>query len=234
MLHSLPPKPPAIIVPVPASRAGAWIPAPRPWNPEEWRTRHDAFVARAKQGGIDVLFLGDSITDWFTTRGVGAWEHSIAALGTAVDFGISGDRTQWLLWRIDHGELDGCGAKVVVLMIGTNNLGATTPENVARGIASVLSAVRTRLPNAIIILNALLPRGLPDDPVRLKLAAVNGLIRPLADGKQVWWLDAGAGFLSRDGSIPLALMPDELHPSSKGYEVWASALRPVVDEALSQ
>jgi lysophospholipase L1-like esterase len=234
VLHGLPPKPPAIVAPVPAPRAGAWIPTFRPWNTDKWLTRHDAFVARAKQGGIDVLFLGDSITDFFTTRGVDAWQHNIATLGTAVDFGISGDRTQWLLWRINHGELDGCDARVVVLMIGTNNLDATTPENVARGIASVLSAVRTRLPNAIVILNALLPRGLPDDPVRLKLAAVNGLIRPLADGTRVWWLDAGAGFLGQDGSIPLALMPDELHPSPKGYEIWASALRPLVDEALSQ
>jgi lysophospholipase L1-like esterase len=234
MLHGLPPKPPAVVAPVPAARAGAWIATPRPWSEEQWMLRHDGFVTRAKQGNIDVLFLGDSITDFFTTRGIDAWQRNIATLGTAVDFGISGDRTQWLLWRIDHGELDGCGAKVVVLMIGTNNLGATSPENVARGIASVLSAVRTHLPTATVILNALLPRGLPDDPVRLKLAAVNGLIRPLADGKQVRWLDAGAGFLAQDGSIPLALMPDELHPSAKGYEIWASALRPVVDEALSE
>lgn len=233
-MNSLPPKPPAIVAPVPAPRAGAWIPTPRPWGAQEWILRHDAFVARAKQGGIDVLFLGDSITDFFTTRGVDAWQHQVETLGTAVDFGISGDRTQWLLWRVDHGELQGCGAKVVVLMIGTNNLGATTPENVARGIAGVLAAVRKRLPHAIVILNALLPRGTPDDPLRLKLAAVNGLIRPLADGEHVWWLDAGSGFLAPDGSIPTSLMPDGLHPSERGYEIWAAALRPVLDEALSK
>jgi len=204
----------------------------RPYGTAAWLARHDAFVARAQQGGIDVLFLGDSITDFFTTRGAEAWNRAIAPLGAVADFGISGDRTQWLLWRVQHGELDGTGARVVVLMIGTNNLGAATPENVARGIAAVVAAVQERLPGATVVLNALLPRGTPDDPLRAKLAEVNARIQPLADGTRVRWLDAGPGFLAPDGTIPAELMPDGLHPSAAGYEVWTTALRPLLDELV--
>jgi lysophospholipase L1-like esterase len=206
----------------------------RPYGTAAWLARHDEFVARAQQGGLDVVFLGDSITDFFATRGAEAWNRDIAPLGAVADFGISGDRTQWLLWRVQHGELDGTGARVVVLMIGTNNLGAATPQNVARGVAAVVAAVQAKLPGATIVLNALLPRGTPDDPLRAKLADVNARLQPLADGTRVRWLDAGAGFLASDGTIPTELMPDGLHPAAPGYEVWATALRPVLQDALAR
>jgi lysophospholipase L1-like esterase len=191
-------------------------------------------VARAKQGGIDVLFLGDSIAAFFTTRGSAVWEREIAPLGTVVDFGIEGDRTQFVLWRVRNGELDGTNARVVVLMVGTNNLASATPENVARGVAAVVDTVREKLPRAVIVLNAILPRGTPDDPARAKLADVNARLASLADGTHVRWLDAGAGFVDAGGAIDRALMPDRLHPSAAGYEVWAAALRPVLLESLSK
>ena len=240
-MQALPPTPPAIASPAPspepspaAQLAGPWIAAPRPYGTAAWLARHDAFVARAKAGGVDVLFLGDSITDFFATRGADAWNRAIAPLGTVADFGISGDRTQWLLWRVQHGELDGSGARVVVLMIGTNNLGAATPAGVARGVAAVVAAVRTALPDATVVLNALLPRGTPGDPLRAKLADVNARVAPLADGARVRWLDAGPAFLAADGTIPADLMPDGLHPSAAGYELWATALRPALDDALAK
>jgi beta-glucosidase len=225
----LPPSPPPLVAP----SAGPWIAAQRPWAQPQWRAMHDAFVARAAQGGIDVIFLGDSITERFPTHGAQTWAREIAPLGTVVDFGISGDRTQFILWRAQHGELTGSGARVVVLMAGTNNLASATPAEVARGIAAIVATIRQQLPDAVVVLNAILPRGLPDDPLRAKLADVNARIAPLADGDAVRWVDAGGAFVGADGQIPSELMPDGLHPSESGYERWAAALRPALDAALS-
>jgi lysophospholipase L1-like esterase len=230
--------PAAIVSPAPspraALRAGPWIPAPRPWSTAKWLAEHDAFVARARNGGIDVLFIGDSITANFTTRGKDVWAREIAPLGTVADFGISGDRTQFVLWRAQNGELDGTGARVVVLMIGTNNLASATPESIARGVAAIVDTVREKLPNATVVLNALLPRGAPADPLRAKTADVNARLAALADGVHVRWLDAGAAFVGAGGTISAVLMPDKLHPSAAGYDVWATALRPVLLDALSK
>ena len=122
--------------------AGPWIAVARPWGSAAWLAQHDAYVSRARQGGIDVLFLGDSITENFVTRGSDAWNREIAPLGNVADFGIGGDRTQFVLWRAQHGELAGSGARVVVLMAGTNNLATATPANVARGVSAIVDAVR--------------------------------------------------------------------------------------------
>lgn len=230
-MHDVPP-PHAIVSPAPA--AAPWIAAARPWSKDKWLAQHATFVARAKQGGIDVIFLGDSITENFTTRGQGAWQSEIAPLGDVADFGIGGDRTQFVLWRAQHGELAGSGARVVVLMIGTNNLASATPRNIAGGVAAILSTVRAVLPHATIVLNALLPRGYRDDPLRAKLADVNARIATLANGRTIRWLDAGPDFVDADGTLRLELMPDKLHPSAAGYDVWAVALRPVLLDALSK
>lgn len=181
-----------------------------------------------------MLFVGDSITAFFLTRAPEVWNAEIAPLGNVANFGIEGDRTQFVLWRVQNGELDGTNARVVVLLIGTNNLATATPENVARGIAAIVDVIRAKLPGATIVLNALLPRGAPDDPVRAKLADVNARIAALADGTHVRWLDAGPGFLAADGTIPPELTRDKLHPTPSGYEVWAAALRPVLAELLAQ
>jgi lysophospholipase L1-like esterase len=196
--------------------------------------QHDGFVSRARQGGIDVLFLGDSITENFATRGADVWNREIAPFGNVVDFGIGGDRTQFVLWRAEHGELAGSGARVVVLMVGTNNLATATPANVVRGVRAIVDTVRAQLPNAIVIVNALLPRGAADDPVRDKIADVNARLAGLADGARVRYVDAGSGFVDADGNVRPELMPDDLHPSAAGYEVWAAVLRPVLLDALSR
>lgn len=228
----VPSPPPAIVSPAP--EAGPWIGVPRPWATPQFLAQHDAFVARARQGGIDVLFLGDSITENFATRGQAVWDREIVPLGNVVDFGIGGDRTQFVLWRAQHGELAGSGARVVVLMVGTNNLASATPENIARGVSAIVDTVRAALPGTTIVVNALLPRGGRDDPLRAKLADVNARLAALADGKRVRWLDAGPGFLDAGGEPQPELMPDKLHPSAAGYEIWAAALRPVLLDALSK
>lgn len=223
---------PAIVSPAP--KAAPWIAAARPWGKAKWLAQHASFVARAKRGGIDVIFLGDSIVENFATRGEAAWQREIAPLGSVVDFGIGGDRTQFVLWRTEHGELDGSGARAVVLMIGTNNLASATAVNVASGIAAVVARIRTALPHATIVLCALLPRGDRDDPLRPKLADVNARIAALADGRDVRWLDTGPKFVGDDGNLRAELMPDKLHPSADGYDVWAAALRPVLSDVLSR
>lgn len=228
------PTPPAIVSPAPSPPAAApWIAAPRPWGSAKWLAQHDDFVAQSRRGPYDVIFLGDSLAAFFATRGAVIWNRDIASLGTVADFGIEGDRTQFVLWRVQHGELDATSARVVVLMVGTNNLATATPESVARGIAADVDAVRAALPHAVVILNAIWPRGAKDAPARAAAAAVNARIMNLADGTAVRFVDAGAAFLLPDGTIDPTLMPDALHPNEGGYDVWSAALRGTLAAALA-
>ena len=185
------------------------------------------------------MFLGDSITDNWRNRGSIVWNQYYAPRHAA-NFGISGDRTQHVLWRIDHGELDGTHPKVVVLMIGTNNTGKEsdrkTPRNtvpeVAEGVQAVVNDIRARLPGSKILLLGIFPRSNLDDPQRAQVALVNTLIAKLDDGKTVKFLDIGSKFLEFDGTLPRSIMPDLLHPNAKGYQIWTDAMAPALDEIL--
>jgi lysophospholipase L1-like esterase len=215
-----------------------------------WMKRHKGFVAIARQGGIGVLFLGDSITDfwrdedyWSAKLGGGGgkevWDANFATLHPA-NFGISADRTQHLLWRMQNGELDGIDPKVIVLLIGTNNLGfeknSTVPRNTTaeaiEGVTAVVQYVRLKLPHSRILLLGIFPRGAKDDPIRGQVTAVNTAIARLDDGTHVRFLDFGAAYLKPDGSIDTTTMPDLLHPDRKGYEIWAAAIREPLAELL--
>ncbi|WP_255558626.1 platelet-activating factor acetylhydrolase IB subunit [Horticoccus luteus] len=207
---------------------------------ESWLKRHEGFVEIAHQGHIDVLFLGDSITDFWRnsgkpprTGGKAVWDANFAPLHAA-NFGISADRTQHLLWRIEHGELEGISPRAIVLMIGTNNIGfesdGTTPRNTpaeaAEGVAAIVHTLRTKLPDAQILLLAIFPRSKkPDDPKRLQVAEINRLIAPLGKDAHVHYLDIGQKFLSADGTLSKNIMPDFLHPNEHGYEIWAAAIK---------
>ena len=204
-----------------------------------WIKRHEGFVAQAKQGGIDILFMGDSITDFWRIRGSNVWNQYYAPR-RAANFGISGDRTQHVLWRMDNGELDGIKPKVVVLMIGTNNTGKerdnktprnSVPEAIA-GVQAVVADIRARLPDSKILLLAIFPRGTLDDPQRAQVALVNTVIAKLDDGKMVRYLDIDPNFLESDGTLPKSIMPDLLHPNAHGYQIWADAMNPTLDEML--
>ncbi len=225
----------AFVAALPASTNTAIIPVPR--DPK-WVARHEGFVQIARQGGVDVLFLGDSITDFWRTDnpekgGRKVWDANFAPL-PAANFGISGDRTQHVLWRLEHGELEGIQPKAIVLMIGTNNTGlerdGTTPRNTpaetVAGVTAIVQTLRTRLPATKILLLAVFPRGeTPDYPQRRQIDEINAAIARLADGRAVRYLDLGPKFLSADGTLSRAIMPDLLHPGEKGYEIWAAAIR---------
>jgi lysophospholipase L1-like esterase len=206
---------------------------------EKWVARHEGFVAQAKQGGIDLLFLGDSITDGWRTRGKEVWEREYAPL-KAANFGIGGDRTEHVLWRLRNGEAEGFQPKLVVLMIGTNNTGFerdgktprnTTPE-VIEGITAVVHELRGKFPAAQILLLAVFPRGEKDSMQRAQVGEINKVISKLDDGAHVHYLDIGAKFLEADGTLPKEIMPDLLHPNEKGYGIWADAIREPVKRLL--
>lgn len=219
------------------------LPTPPPGVPSpafavprlDWVDLAMANTARARKVAdtIRVVFDGDSITAAWSTRGQKIWAERFAPLG-AVTFGIGGDRTQFLLWRLTHGQVDQLHPKVVVLLIGTNNLGnhESVPDTFA-GIKAIVTEYRQRCPDAVILLHAIFPRGQkPGDPLRAAIKAENKEIATLADGEKIIFVDLSDKFLQPDGSISEETMPDFLHPSEKSYAMWADALQPLLDKYL--
>jgi lysophospholipase L1-like esterase len=215
----------------------AIVPAPRN-SPTNWLARHEGFLAEAKQGKCDLVFIGDSITDGWRNRGREVW-NKFYVPRHALNLGIGGDRTQHVLWRIEHGELDGLKPKAVVLMIGTNNTGREkdgSPRNataeVIEGVTAVVKAIRAKLPQSKLLLLAIFPRGAADAPERAQIKEINAAIAKLDDGKMIKFLNIGKVFLAEDGSIPRTIMPDRLHPNEQGYQVWADAIEPTLAAML--
>ena len=193
--------------------------------------RHLGFVEIAKKGGVDVLLLGDSITDgWRGKNGKKTWDENFGPLNAA-NFGIGGDRTQHVLWRVQNGELEGIKPKLAVLMIGTNN-GGDSADDVASGITAIVKEVRTKSPTTKVLLLGIFPRGEKPNPGREKNDKVNGMVAKLDDAKEVKYLDIGAKFLAEDKTISKEVMPDFLHLSEKGYQIWAGAILPTVKEMM--
>jgi lysophospholipase L1-like esterase len=196
--------------------------------------RHKCFVQTAKAGGIDLLFVGDSITDWWRQdqRGKPEWDKTWAPL-KAANFGIAGDTTQGVLWRMQNGELDGFKAKLIVLMLGTNNLRRNEIADIAAGDAAIVSEFRKRQPQAKVLVLGVFPRGAaPDNDFRPMIKELNGHLAKLADNKSVYYLDIGDKFLTADGTLTTDIMPDGLHPNLKGYGIWAAATEARVKELM--
>lgn len=198
-------------------------------------TKHADFLARGKEGPIGVLFLGDSITEGWT-KAKDVWEQHYGKDDPA-NFGIGGDRTEHVLWRIDNGELDGIHPKVVVLMIGTNNAATCSAEEITRGVTKIVDEIHQKLPDSKLLLLGIFPRGNdPKDPkvaaTRAKLTAVNDQLAKLDDGNKTRYLYFGDKFLDADGVIQKDIMKDYLHPTPKGYEIWADAMQPTLDEMM--
>ena len=204
-----------------------------PWmSLATWKGKHEAMLKRAKEGNVDLLFLGDSITEGWGNNAV--WQKHYGALN-AVNFGIGGDTTQNVLWRITNGEIDGISPKVVVLLIGTNNFGLNGDpvDGVSKGVAAVVQTLRKKLPKAKVLLLAVFPRDeKPKTDGRNKIAKLNEQLAKLEDKKSVRYLDLGPKLLQPDGSISKDVMPDFLHLSEKGYLIWAESMDPLLKEML--
>src|SRR5436190_15565053 len=194
---------------------------------------HNTFLARGKKGPVGVLFLGDSITAGWHTRGTDVWKARFEnEKYQPANFGISGDRTQHVLWRIANGELDGIHPKALVLMIGTNN-GDKPADDIARGVSAIVTAIRAKLPDTKILLFGIFPRGeKADDPIRARLEAANEIIARLDDARHIFYLDIGGKFLQPDDSISRSVFVDFTHPSAEGYKIWADAMQPKLDTLM--
>jgi beta-glucosidase len=207
-------------------------------RPLEWfMKRHENYVAIAKAGGVDVLFIGDSITEGWATAGREVWAREFAPLQSA-NFGISGDRTENVLWRLMNGEVGGAmRPQVVVLMIGTNNTGyrMDSPEDIASGVKAILGELKAKCPLARILLLGIFPRGqVAHAADRVNNTRANLLIARHADGHRVKYIDVGKIFLNEEGVLTRDLMPDLLHLSPKAYALWAREILPEVRASLAK
>ena len=199
-----------------------------------WMEWHDSFMARKAAGPIDLLFIGDSITQGWADEGGAVW-HREYAPQNAANFGIGGDETQHVLWRLQNGELDGIAPKLVVLMIGTNNLGNTgmSAGDTAAGVLAIIDTIVRKLPGSKLLALGTFPKGFqPGTKGRKDIAELNRAIASRADQRQVWYLDVGPAFIEADGTIDPAVMPDGLHLSAKAYQLWADAMRPTIQKLM--
>ncbi len=192
---------------------------------------HQKFLARTKKGNVDLLFLGDSITQGWHDNST--WQRHYGPRNAA-NYGIGGDRTEHVLWRIQNGEIEGISPKLIVLMIGTNNSRDNSADEIALGVKTIVKTLREKLPQTKILLLGIFPRGEKPNPQRDKLNQVNATISKLDDGAFVHYLDIGKAFLAEDGSLPKNVMPDFLHLSPKGYQIWADAIEPTVWKLLDE
>lgn len=223
---------------VPALRAGpADQPAPR--ADRNSAEAHRQLVAKARRGGIDVYFLGDSITRRWDANDRPAFQASWRRNfwgWNAADFGWGADRIQNILWRVEHGELDGVDPKVIVLLAGTNNVGRApdgekTVADVVRGIRRLLAVCAAKAPRATIILTAIFPRN--DSPAaNAVIGAIDARLAGLADGRRIRFLDVNPGLRAPSGMLRPEMTEDGLHPSLAGYQVWADGLKPILRELL--
>jgi len=207
-----------------------------------FREKHAANVERAKEGGIDLLFMGDSITDFWRNpgrpgvdnppfAGKAVFDKYFGAM-RAANFGIAGDTTQGVLYRMRDGEAQGFSPQAIMLMIGTNNGGSCSSAEIAEGVGAIVLEIRKDFPDAKVLLLGIFPRSEPGDKLRQTVLAVNPIIARLHDGKHVFYLDIGTKFLAADGTIPTDIMSDGLHPTEKGYGIWAEAVKDPLAELM--
>lgn len=189
--------------------------------------KHAAYMDMTKHKKFDLCLLGDSITDMWP----GHLLQKYFGKYQMVNFGIGGDRCENVLWRLNQGELKGTSPKVVVLLIGTNNSGMNTAEEMAIGVTAVVTKLKEMLPTTKILLLGILPKR--DAPVE-KMATANKIIAKLDDGKMVRFLNFGTNFLDQDGKILDGLLSDAVHLTPKGYEIWGEKMAPLLTEMMGQ
>ncbi len=209
---------------------------PVPRDEDWWKERHELISSRTKEQ-VDLLFIGDSITHGWEGDGKEVWEKYYTPRH-AMNAGIGGDRTQQVLWRLENGNLEGIKPKLAVLMIGTNNSNGedNTATEIADGIKAIVTKLREKTPETKVLVLAIFPRGDKPNPQRDKITEVNKQVAAwdAVDGKHVIFFDFGAKFLAADGSLPAEIMPDFLHLSPQGYEIWAEAIEPQVTDLVGE
>ncbi len=214
---------------------------PTPVNNEWWMNRHRAMVEVAQKGEAKLVFVGDSIThafagepdtgDNFHNRGKDTWDLYFGE-DKPLNLGISGDRTQHVLWRLDNGEMGKCKPKVAVVMIGTNNVNSNTPDEIAAGVEAVCEKVQTLSPTTKVLLLGIFPRDKPDSASRKSIAEINKQLASWSPTHKVNYLDIGYAFLDAKGEISTEIMPDLLHPFAFGYRKWAMAMEPTLAKLM--
>ena len=211
-----------------------------PQFPTAWMSHHGSLLERTKKGSVNVMFFGDSITQGWTdpTGGKAEWDKRFEPLGAA-NYGIGGDSTRQVLWRIGRGETDGLSPKLIVLKIGTNNLyddfNAGSDEEIAKGIETIVKTLHDKLPQTKVLLLGILPR--QNEYFSGRIARINALAAKLADGKSVRFLDIGSHFATTPGKGDVheeLYVGDKLHLSAKGYSVFAEAIQPPVTEMIAK
>jgi len=217
-------------------KACSITPAPRtveyPWmSIARWQAMFQEDIEVAETGKVDLLFVGDSITEGWNKK---IWDKSFGKWKTA-NFGIGGDHTGNVLWRLDNGQAGKLSPKLVVLTIGVNNFFhcQANPEQVFDGVKAVVTKLRTLYPNARILLNAVLPyEQSAASPKREQIIELNRLIATLDDGKSIVFKDYGKKFLQANGDMSPTIMADYLHPTPKGYQVWSDAMLPEIKKLM--
>ena len=187
------------------------------------------------KGNVDLIFIGDSITHAWESAGKAAWAKHFAKRN-AVNLGISGDRTQHVLWRLDNGNVKNISPKVAVVMIGTNNSGEgrNTAEEMIDGVTAVVDKLHAKLPKTKVLLLDIFPRGQRINAQRGKILQVNQVLSRLDKRPNVTFLRIGQKFVSADGSIAKDIMPDFLHLTPKGYAIWAEAIEPTLARLMGE
>ncbi len=213
---------------------------------EWWIPRHEQVLERVGQGNVDLIMVGDSITHGWEDNGKDVWDQYYAPRN-AVNMGFSGDRTQHVLWRFDHGEISGISPKLAVLMIGTNNSNDNTAEEIADGIKAICTEIRVKLPKTKILILTIFPRASGNSEQRklieqgatfndqwAKNNEASKLASEIADNKMIYYLDISKGFLDDNGVLTREVMPDLLHLSENGYKIWAEAIEPTAQRLMGE
>jgi len=212
---------------------------PMPRTNRNSQIAHEQLLEKAKKGGIDVYFLGDSITRrWGATD----YPEFLANSNTnffgwnAANFGWGADRIENMLWRLENGELDGVHPKIIVVLAGINNVGNVPcddarAENITRGLKALVKVCQQKAPNAVIILTALFPRN-DNMAVIPTINRINDNLARMADGKKIRFLTVNDKLADEDGKLFEGISKDKLHPGLKGYQIWADGLKPIFTEIL--
>lgn len=228
------------LAPGSARRPSSLVPVTqnRDWRTYDWVGRHAAAQALMRERP-EVVMLGDSITHFWGGDPVGGrrngpaeWDRFFAGR-RVVNLGYGWDRTENVLWRLAHGEFDRVSPRVVVVMIGTNNVGINTPAEIAAGIEAICTTIHARSPSTRILLLGIFPRGERPNAARDVVLEVNRRIAAFDGRDGITYLDIGSRFVSADGAISKDIMSDFLHPTARGYEIWAAAMAPTLERLLA-